>query len=331
MPTLASQGYCVVAPDLRGSGRTSGWDTRPYSQVNIAEFSNTNMVRDLVALVYGLGYEEVFSVVGHDYGAILGAWASLVRPDMFRSSVQMTNPFDPARLPTKGAPTSTSPPVNVSTISPSINQVEAALEKLEPPRKYYQLSNSEPSAANDWNSGGMLGQRDFLRAYFYVKSASWPGNQPHPLANSTAEQLAMIPHYYVMLLNESMSETIASMTLGYNVSTSQSWLPEDDLNVYLDEYQRVGFQGQLNWYRVLTTTTSDALLMSGRKIEVPVFFVGGDKDWGSYQHPGALEKYNQTCTDFRGMFMVSDAGHWIHLEQPQALTDLLIQFFKQLN
>lgn len=299
--------------------------------MNIAEFSNTNMVRDLVALVYGFGYEQVLSVVGHNYGAILGAWASLIRPDMFTSSVQMTNPFDPARLPTRGAATSVSPPTNVSTISSSIAQVEAALENLQPPRKYYQLFNSESPAANDWNTGGVLGQRDFLRKYFFVKSASWPGNQPHPLANSTAEQLAIIPHYYVMLLNESMSETVASMTMGYNITTSQSWLPDDDLEVYLSEYQRVGFQGQLNWYRTLTATSPDVLLMSGRKIEVPVLFIGGDKDWGSYQHPGALEKYNQTCTDFRGAHMISGAGHWIHLEQPQALTDQILQFLKQLN
>ncbi|KIW45928.1 uncharacterized protein PV06_01633 [Exophiala oligosperma] len=341
MPTLASQGYCVVAPDLRGSGRTTGWDTRAYSQVALSEFSNTNMVRDLVALVYGLGYDQALSVVGHDYGAILGGWASLVRPDMFTSSIQLTNPFDPAPLPTmwKRKPTASSnssesvaaAPVNVTTLTPSIVHLEADLEHLQPPRKYYQLSNSGPSAANDWNSGGALGPREFLRSYFYVKSADWPGNRPHPLANSTAEQVAEIPHYYVMLLNESMSQTMVSMTAGYNVSASLSWLPDDELDVYLAEYQRVGFQGQLNWYRVLTAPTPDVLIMSGRKIEVPVMFIGGDKDWGAYQHPGALEKYNETCTDFRGTFMIPGAGHWMQLEQPQALTERITRFLKELR
>lgn len=331
MPRLASHGYCVVAPDLRGGGRTTGWDTRPYSKTDLSEFSNTNMVRDLVSLVYGLGYTKVFSVVGHDYGAIIAAWAALMRPDMFRSSVHVTNPFDGAPLPAHPAPIHSDMPSSVITATSKLEQQEAALQQLQPPRKYYQVSNAQSEAANDWNTGGSLGLREFLRRYFYVKSADWPGNHPHSLPGTTAEDLAVIPHYYVMLLNESMSATVGSLTKECNLDNTHTWLPEEALDVYVSEYQRVGFQGQLNWYRVLTSTSSDLLLMAGRKIEGPVIFISGDKDWGSYQHPGALERYNQTCSDFRGRYFVPGAGHWVQLEQPEALTERILAFLKTVQ
>ncbi|KAK4507237.1 hypothetical protein PRZ48_000972 [Zasmidium cellare] len=333
MPKLASNGYCVVAPDLRGAGRTTGWDTKPYSQVDLAEFSDINMVRDLVSLVYGLGYTNVTSVIGHDYGAIIAEWAALIRPDIFTSSVHMSNPFDAPRTPSHPAPIYNDPPNNTTSTTSKLEQQEAALAKLSPPRKYYQLYNSQPSAANDWNTGGALGQRAFLRGYFYTKSADWPENHPHTLNSSDATQLAMIPRYYVMYQNESMSETIQSLTRGYNTNVTQSWLPDSDLDVYISEFQRTGFQGELNWYRVLTSTaeTTSNFLMAGAKIRGPVIYLSGEKDWGTYQHPGALESYNKTCADFRGSFLIEGAGHWVQLEQPEALVERVLRFLDEIR
>ena len=45
------------------------------------------------------------------------------------------------------------------------------------------------------------GLEAFLRAYYHVKSADWPGNRPHELSGCSAEQLALLPDYYVMPLS----------------------------------------------------------------------------------------------------------------------------------
>lgn len=90
IPRLAAEGYYVVAPDQRGYGRTTGWDTQPFDQVDLNQFTLTNLVRDLVCLVYGLGYEKVHCIIGHDFGAVSSAMAPLMRPDMFQSCVQMS-------------------------------------------------------------------------------------------------------------------------------------------------------------------------------------------------------------------------------------------------
>ena len=54
MPLLANAGYHVVAPNLRGYGRTTGWDTSSYEHVDMSNFTLTGLARDVVVLVHAL-------------------------------------------------------------------------------------------------------------------------------------------------------------------------------------------------------------------------------------------------------------------------------------
>lgn len=85
MVPISSLGYHVVAYDQRGYGRTIGWDTRPFSEVDLNSFTFTSLVRDAVILVNALGYKEVACVIGHDFGAVGSSMCALMRPDMFKS------------------------------------------------------------------------------------------------------------------------------------------------------------------------------------------------------------------------------------------------------
>src|SRR5207302_8366404 len=88
MPALAAAGFHVVAPDLRGYGRTTGWDA-DYDG-DLGSFRLLNAVRDALGLVSALGYRRVALVAGHDFGASVAAWCALVRPDVFRSVALMS-------------------------------------------------------------------------------------------------------------------------------------------------------------------------------------------------------------------------------------------------
>lgn len=85
MPALAARGYHVVAYDQRGYGRTTGWDTRPFSSVDLSTFTFTRLVRDAIILVHALGYTQVKCVVGHDFGGVGASMCALMRPDIFQS------------------------------------------------------------------------------------------------------------------------------------------------------------------------------------------------------------------------------------------------------
>ena len=72
IPALAQAGFHVVAPDMRGFGRTS-------APAEISAYSIFDTVGDMVALVAALG-ERNAVIVGHDWGAPVAWHAALFRP-----------------------------------------------------------------------------------------------------------------------------------------------------------------------------------------------------------------------------------------------------------
>src|SRR5213593_156675 len=94
MLPLASAGYHVIAPDMRGFGRTTGWDDSYDADPD--PFRIVNMVRDSMALVYALGHRSVAMIAGHDAGAPVASWSALIRPDIFRTLTIMSSPFEGA-------------------------------------------------------------------------------------------------------------------------------------------------------------------------------------------------------------------------------------------
>jgi pimeloyl-ACP methyl ester carboxylesterase len=75
IPAIAAAGFHVVAPDMRGFGRTS-------APADITAYSIFDTVGDMVALVAALGAKQA-AVVGHDWGAPVAWHAAMFRPDLF--------------------------------------------------------------------------------------------------------------------------------------------------------------------------------------------------------------------------------------------------------
>ena len=91
MVPLASAGFHVVAPDQRGYGRTTGWDSAYDGDLD--SFRLTILVRDAAGLVSAIGYRSVAAAGGHDFGSPVAAWCALLRPDVFRSVALMSAPL----------------------------------------------------------------------------------------------------------------------------------------------------------------------------------------------------------------------------------------------
>ncbi len=320
LPALAAAGFHAVAPDQRGYGRTTGWDA-DYD-ADFSGFGMLNLVRDALGLVFALGRHRVAAVVGHDFGAPLAAWCALLRPDVFGRLVLMSAPFGgPPALPFNTAAAAPRP------AGPDIHQALAALPQ---PRKHYQWHYSQREANADLLQAPQ-GVHQMLRAYYHHKSADWPHNQPEPLAGWTAAELARLPTYYVMKLQQGMAETVAAVMPSPEQVSACRWLPEAVLRVYSDEYRRTGFQGGLNWYRCGLDERQQSLLQlfAGRGVTVPTLFIAGASDWGIHQKPGAFEAMQgKGCLDLRGIHLLPGAGHWVQQEQPEVVNRLLLDFLR---
>jgi len=320
LPFLASRGYHVVAPDLRGYGRSGGADVR-YDD-DLLPYGFINRVADAVGLVKALGLEHVAAVIGHDYGSPVAAWCALLRPDVFRALGMMSAAFPgPPALPTgmSGTPAKGALP---------LAGIPESLAALPRPRKHYRWYYATREANEDmWHCP--QGVHDFLRAYFHHKSGDWPGNDPFPLASWAAEELAKMPTYYVMDRDRDMAQTVATEMPTAAQVAACDWLTESELRVYATEYGRHGFQGGLQGYRVGTQASfaGELKAFAGRTIDVPALFVAGARDWGAYQSPGALERMaGGVCTRMAGTHFVEGSGHWVQQERADAVNRLLGEF-----
>ncbi|OIV95091.1 hypothetical protein TanjilG_21481 [Lupinus angustifolius] len=84
---ISSQGYHAVAPDLRGYGDTD-------APTSITSYTCFHIVGDIIALIDSLGVENVY-LVAHDWGALIGWYLCLFRPDRIKAYVCLSVPYMP--------------------------------------------------------------------------------------------------------------------------------------------------------------------------------------------------------------------------------------------
>jgi pimeloyl-ACP methyl ester carboxylesterase len=321
MLPLARAGYHVIAPDARGYGLSAPQPVT-YSD-SLVPYSMFNRVSDVLGLVRALGHEEAAMVVGHDWGGPTAQWCARLRPDVFRSVVSISTPF--FRAPTLPLNTVTHP----KGPDPE-DSVDGELAALPRPRKHYSTYCASREANEDmWHAP--QGIHSLLREQFYFKSADWEGNKPFPLKSWAASELEKMPTYYIMDLNKGMAETMAEHQPSAEYIAACRWMTETDLDVYASQFARTGFQGGLNYYRV---DADDALWneqqsFSGKTIDVPACYIGGAREWGVYQTPGAFQSMGNACTRLLGRHLVPDAGHSVVEEQPAAVNQILVKFLNK--
>ncbi|KAI9124809.1 hypothetical protein K1719_004136 [Acacia pycnantha] len=86
--SLSSLGFNAVAPDLRGFGDTE-------APPSVTSYTCFHIVGDIVALIDSyLGVDKVF-LVAHDWGAIIGWYLCMFRPDKVKAYVCLSVPLMP--------------------------------------------------------------------------------------------------------------------------------------------------------------------------------------------------------------------------------------------
>ena len=84
---LAGAGYRVIAPDVRGYGRSA----QPAA---IDAYAMTALVGDVIAIIDDAGVDRAI-VVGHDWGAPIAWNTALLRPDRVLAVAGLSVPYNP--------------------------------------------------------------------------------------------------------------------------------------------------------------------------------------------------------------------------------------------
>lgn len=107
------------------------------------------------------------------------------------------------------------------------------------------------------------------------------------------------------------------------------WLDHEELDFYVNEFNRTGFTGGLNWYRNLDRNWELTPQLADAKVAVPSLFIGGALDPVlAMADPAAGEAW---LSDHRGNVILSGAGHWVQQEKPAEVNQALIGFLNQVT
>lgn len=109
------------------------------------------------------------------------------------------------------------------------------------------------------------------------------------------------------------------------------WADPDDVAYTVSEFQRTGFHGGLNYYRAVQLGFDLSAPFKGALVRQPSFFVRGQFDALNVLGGGTVEELRQVLPGLRGYLEIEGVGHWPQREAPQAVSDALTGFLKELD
>lgn len=146
---LGAAGYHVVAPDMRGFGRSSHpTDPRKYTQ--------TRLVGDMVGLLGALPHKTAV-IAGHDWGSPVAWNAALMRPDLFPAVISLSVPYYGART--------------TFTYDHTILPSRSMRREVGPDGFHYQLYFNQVGVAEADIEENL---REWLRGFFFTLSGDAP-------------------------------------------------------------------------------------------------------------------------------------------------------------
>jgi pimeloyl-ACP methyl ester carboxylesterase len=108
-----------------------------------------------------------------------------------------------------------------------------------------------------------------------------------------------------------------------------AFMTDEDLEVYVDAFERTGFAGGLSYYRNIDRNWELTAHLEGRRIDQPAMFLTGERDpVRGFMPAEAMEGW---VTDLRASVVVPEAGHWVNQEAPQAVNDALLGWLGELR
>jgi pimeloyl-ACP methyl ester carboxylesterase len=102
-------------------------------------------------------------------------------------------------------------------------------------------------------------------------------------------------------------------------------LSDSELAVYVEAFERTGYEGGLNWYRNMTRNwqASDGL---AQRIDVPCLMISAADD--VVLRPEMANGMENYISDLE-KHVIAECGHWTQSEQPAALNRLMVEWLQR--
>jgi pimeloyl-ACP methyl ester carboxylesterase len=106
----------------------------------------------------------------------------------------------------------------------------------------------------------------------------------------------------------------------------EPFLTEEELAVYVDNFERTGFTSAINWYRNLDHNWETTPQLAGARIDLPSLMVTAE--WDAVLRPEMAELMKGFTDDLETV-MIPRCGHWTQQEQPDALSRIMIDWLQR--
>eukprot|EP00617_Octactis_speculum_P019131 CAMPEP_0185762920 /NCGR_PEP_ID=MMETSP1174-20130828/21891_1 /TAXON_ID=35687 /ORGANISM="Dictyocha speculum, Strain CCMP1381" /LENGTH=333 /DNA_ID=CAMNT_0028444809 /DNA_START=23 /DNA_END=1025 /DNA_ORIENTATION=+ len=281
-----------------------GWrgiapDLRGYGSTDapeeMAAYNIYSLAGDVLGLLTALGGTQCM-LVGHDHGANLAWKLALLHPNVFRSLCAMSVPYAgrDRRL----------------SFKLSGGAMATRLIQLAPVFFYMLHHNLHESAT----AGYAANTREALyRLYAF---------QPGCVCESPE------------IISEAMYVDGEAVGVWARIPRPKSlppWLPRDDFEYCVREYERAGWGGGLRWYQTFDLDWEITPQLKDLKLTQPVLFLAGEADPVIKNFGGsarAEEGMKAVCAaGYEGVFY-PQKGHWIQQESPQEVNNALFNFME---
>ncbi|KAI8012430.1 Epoxide hydrolase A [Camellia lanceoleosa] len=112
-----------------------------------------------------------------------------------------------------------------------------------------------------------------------------------------------------------------------------SWLSEEDVDYYTSKFEKNGFTGGINYYRVIHQNWELTAPWTGSQVKVPVKFVVGDLDL-VYNIPGAKEyihngEFKKDVPLLDEVVVMEGVAHFLNQEKPEEINKHILEFIKK--
>lgn len=290
IPALAAAGYRVIAPDLRGYGRSD----RPEE---IESYDIDHLTGDLVGLLDALDLDKAI-FMGHDWGGLLAWQMPLLHPTRVAGVIGVNTPFVPHwMLWLHPDLVAAARPGSAPFVADPRRDPIAQMREIYDPEMYVLLFQHGRQADRAMDQDVRATVRASLRKDL-VTADRW---------RELPREVAHMKYY---------GQPLPAQLPGRDVLTAA------ELDVYADAFAHTSFTPGINWYRNLSRNWRLGRDLD-QTVRVPSLMIAAEHDvvlrpsmtGGMERHVPDLEKH-----------VVRDSWHFTPEERPTELNRLTISW-----